>query len=121
MVTRLLPLILVLLAGCAFSPPFFSAPAVPVEVKEPVYEPVYCHPQEAAPPPLPIADLTPKSAPADTMRAYVETVILLKALVHDRDALIAGCAEPASGPPEPPQGDNAGDSVHVTEASAVQK
>jgi hypothetical protein len=120
MVTRLLPLILVLLAGCAFSPPF-SAPAVPVEVKEPVYVPVYCQPEGAAPPALPIATLTPKSAPADTMRAYVETVILLKALVHDRDTLIAGCAAPASAPPEPPQEDNAGDSVRVTEASAVRK
>jgi hypothetical protein len=97
MVTRL-PLILVLLAGCALSPPFFS-PAIPEEVKEPVYEPVYCQPEESAPPVLPITTLTPTSAPADTKRAYVETVILLKALVRDRDALIAGCAEPREARP----------------------
>ena len=115
MVRRLLPLILVLLAGCAFSPPFFSAPAVPMEVQEPVYEPVYCQPEETAPPALPIASLTSKSAPADTMRAYVESVILLKALVRDRDALIAGCAEPPGAPPAAPaRGGNAVDSVRVT-------
>ncbi len=49
MVTRLLPLILVPLVGCAFSPPFLSAPAVPVEVHVPVYEPVYCQAHATVP------------------------------------------------------------------------
>lgn len=120
MVMRLLPLILVLLPGCAFSPPF-SAPAVPMEVEVPVIEPVYCQAPQTVPPALPIATLTPASAPADTMRAYVATVILLKGLVHERDALIAGCAEPASAPPGSPQGDKVGDSVRVTETSAAGK
>jgi hypothetical protein len=114
MVKRLLPLILVLLAGCAFSPPFLSAPAVPMKVEVPVFEPVYCQAPQTAPPALPIASLTPATAPADTMRAYVATVIVLKGLVHERDTLIAGCAEPASSAPGSPPGDKAGDSVRVT-------
>ena len=122
MVKRLLPLSLVLLAGCAFSPPFGSAPAVPMEVEVPVYEPVYCQAPQTAPPALPIATLTPASAPADTMRAYVATVIVLKGLVHERDALIAGCAEPpASAAPGSPPGNKAGDSVRVTGANPIGK
>jgi len=123
MVMRLLPLILVPLVGCAFSPPFLSAPAVPVAVQVPVYEPVYCQVHVGAPPGLPIASLTAKSAPADTMRAYAATVILLKGLVRERDALIAGCAAPA----DPPRGpaaeatDYPGDTVRVTAASTAAK
>lgn len=120
MVKRLLPLSLVLLAGCAFSPPFFSAPAVPVEVEVPVIEPVYCQPPPSRRPALPIAALTAASAPADTLRAYAATVILLKGLVRERDALIAGCAEPASAPSGAAQGDQAGDSVRVTQTSAAR-
>jgi hypothetical protein len=120
MVKRLLPLILVLLAGCAFSPPFLSAPAVPVEVDVPVFEPVYCQPPRSTRPALPIASLTPASAPADTLRAYAATIILLKGLVRERDALIAGCSEPVSAPPGPPPGGKAGDSVRVTQTSAAR-
>lgn len=115
MVRRLLPLILVPLAGCAFSPPFWAAPAVPLEVQVPVTEPVYCRAHAGAPPELPIASLTAASAPADTMRAYAATVILLKGLVRERDALIAGCAAPAG------ESDHPGESVRVTAAAAAGK
>ena len=108
MVRRLLPLILMPLAGCAFSPPFFAAPAVPTEVRVPVYQPVYCEAHAAAPTALPIGSLTAASPPADTMRAYAASVILLKGLVRERDALIAGCAAPAAA------GDQSTDSVRVT-------
>ena len=94
MVRRLLPLILVPLAGCAFAPPTF-APATPVVVKTPVLHPVYC----AAPPPqyprLPISQLSGNSAPADTLRAYVASIIILKGVVRERDSVIAGCVDPA--------------------------
>jgi hypothetical protein len=120
MVKRLLPLILVLLAGCAFSPPFFSAPAVPMEVDVPVFEPVYCQAPHSTRPALPIASLTPASPPADTLRAYAATVILLKGLVRERDALIAGCSEPASAPSGSPRSGNVGDSVRVTQTSAAR-
>jgi len=115
MVKRLLPLILVLLAGCAFSPPFPAGPAGPMVVNVPVIEPVYCQAPQLVAPALPIASLTAASAPADTMRAYVATVILLKGLVHERDALLAGCEEPSSAPPEAPQRDPAGERVQLTE------
>lgn len=104
MVTRLLPLTLTLLAGCAFSPPFFGAPGPPVEVQVPVAAPVYCAPPSDPPPALPIAALTAASAPADTIRAYAATVIVLKGLVRERDARIAGCAQPADGPAAAPSG-----------------
>jgi hypothetical protein len=121
MVKRLLPLILVLLAGCAFSPPFRSALAVPVEANVPVVEPVYCQAPPTVPPVLPIATLTVASAPAETMRAYVATVILLQGLVQERDALLAGCEEPASAPPATPKGNNAEDNIQVTETNAAAK
>jgi hypothetical protein len=94
MVTCLLPLILVLLAGCAFSPPS-PRPAVPVTVKVPVLEPVYCKTPRLDLPELPIAELTAASAPAETMRAYAATVALLKGALRERDAVISGCADPA--------------------------
>jgi hypothetical protein len=120
MVRRLLPLILVLAAGCAFSPPF-SAPAVPVEVKVPVYRPVYCQAPPRVVPELPIAALSPTTDPADTMRAYVATVIVLKGMVRERDALIAGCAEPPSAPAGAAQGGNRKDSVRVIDTSTAHK
>jgi hypothetical protein len=119
MVKRLLPLILLPLAGCAFSPPFLSPPAVPVEVRVPVYQPVYCTAHAAAPPRLPIASLTAVSPPADTMRAYAATVILLKGLVRERDALIAGCAAPPAHAARP--GRTPRDSLRVTAATDYRK
>ncbi|HLW69389.1 MAG TPA: hypothetical protein VKS22_02085 [Candidatus Binataceae bacterium] len=99
MVRRLLPLILIQLAGCASAPPFLP-PAEPVEVRIPVDRPVYC----AAPPParpvLPIGALRTGSSPAETLRSYAATVIILKGAVRERDTLIAGCA----APPAPVQG-----------------
>jgi len=103
MVRRLLPLSLTLLAGCALSPPLF-APATPVEVQMPVYEPIYCTPPPRTNPTLPIASLSGTALPADTMRAYAATVVLLKGTVRQRDAIIDGCEAP----------DNPGDSVRVS-------
>ena len=108
---RFLPLLLVLIAGCASAPPFAPV-ATPVTVKVPVYEPVYCATPALAKPALPIAQLQANSAPADTMRAYAATVVMLKGAVNERDAVIAGCAKPqgentqaqaASGSKEKPQ------------------
>jgi hypothetical protein len=95
MVKRFLPLSLVLLAGCALSPPAF-APATPLEVSVPVYEPVYCPIPHLANPRLPISALTPESPPADTLRAYAASVVLLKAAVRQLDDVLEGCAEPAA-------------------------
>ena len=120
MVRRLLPLILILLAGCAFSPPFF-APATPVEVKVPVFEPVYCTPPPLANPTLPISALTAASAPADTIRAYAATVVLLKGTVRERDAMIEGCEEPAGAAPGSPQDGAVADSVRVSMSGAAHK
>jgi hypothetical protein len=113
MVRRLLPLFPLLLAGCALSPPFFS-PAIPLEVKVPVYEPVYCTPPAVANPTLPIAGLTAASAPADTIRAYAATVVVLKATVRELDSLIEGCEEPAGAPTVPPANGSVADSVRVS-------
>ena len=120
MVRRLLPLILVLASGCAFSPPF-GAPAVPVEVKVPVYRPVYCQTPPRVVPELPIAGLLPTTAPADTMRAYVATVMVLKGMVRERDALIAGCAEPPSAPAGAAPSGNPKDRVRVIETRTAHK
>jgi hypothetical protein len=113
MVKRLLPLFPLLLAGCALSPPFFS-PATPLEVKVPVYEPVYCTPPAVANPTLPIAGLTSASAPADTIRAYAATVVVLKATVRELDSLIEGCEQPAGPPTVPPANGSVADSVRVS-------
>jgi hypothetical protein len=96
MVRRFLPLSLILLAGCALSPPGIVAPATPVEVSVPVYEPVYCPAPPLANPRLPIAGLTPQSPPADTLRAYAASIVLLKAAVRQLDDVLEGCAEPAA-------------------------
>jgi hypothetical protein len=97
MVRRLLPLLLVLLAGCASAPPLGQV-AAPVTVKVPVYEAVYCAIPTLAKPALPIAELHADSAPADTIRAYAATVVMLKGAVSERDAVIAGCKRPQAGP-----------------------
>ncbi len=79
-------------AGCAGQPrnPAFT----PIEVKIPVATPVYCELAKLTKPELPIADLKPDSAAADTLRAYAATVAILKGAVRERDAVIAGCAAP---------------------------
>jgi hypothetical protein len=99
MVRRFLPLSLVLLSGCALSPPLFS-PATPMEVQVPVYEPVYCTPPTLANPSLPVSALTAASPPADTIRAYAASVVLLKGAVRELNSIIQGCEEPATAPPQ---------------------
>jgi len=96
MVKRLLPLLLVPLAGCALAPSAMP-PARPVTVDVPVAEPVYCAPPRLHYPKLPLAGLTANSPPADTIRAYAATVVVLKGVVRERDAVIAGCTAPAQG------------------------
>lgn len=95
MVMRVLPLILALFAGCAVAPPAVPV-AMPVTVQMPMYKMVYCSAPVPARPALPIAALKPESAPADTIRAYAETVVILKGAVGERDMVIAGCAAPAA-------------------------
>ena len=95
MVKCVLPLILALLAGCALAPPAGTFPA-PVIVKVPVYEAVYCTPPKLERPKLPVGALVPDSSPADTLRAYAATVVLLKGAVEERDEVIAGCERPSS-------------------------
>jgi hypothetical protein len=120
MVRRLLPLFPLLLAGCALSPPFFS-PATPLEVKVPVYEPVYCTPPAIVNPALPIAGLTAAAAPADTIRAYAATVVVLKATVRELDSLIEGCEEPAAASNSAPADGTVADSVRVSISNAGSK
>ena len=95
MVRRFLPLSLVLLSGCAFSPPLFS-PVTPIEVQVPVYQPVYCTPPTLANPQLPVSALTAASLPADTIRAYAASVVLLKGAIRELNSIIQGCEEPAA-------------------------
>ena len=98
MVRRLLPLILVALTGCALTPSAVIQPKV-VKVEVPVAEPVYCETPPLPYPSLPVAGLSGGSKPADTMRAYVATVIILKGMVRQRDDVISGCAPPSSEAP----------------------
>ena len=83
------------LAACAR----VAAPAPPrmVTVNVPVPQTVYCAVPALNPPPLAIASLAPDSSPADTMRSYVATVMVLKSAVHERDTILRGCAAPADG------------------------
>jgi hypothetical protein len=92
MVKCILPLILALAYGCAAAPPITRVE--PVEVKTPVLDPVYCRPPALVRPQLPVARLMATAAPADTIRAYAATIVILKAAVRERDEIIAGCAAP---------------------------
>ena len=62
-----------------------------------VFALVACARVAAPAPPLAIASLAPDSSPADTMRSYVATVMVLKSAVHERDTILRGCAAPADG------------------------
>lgn len=119
MVKRLLPFYPLLLAGCALSPPFFS-PATPLEVKVPVYEPVYCTPPAVANPALPIAALSAVSAPADTIRAYAASVVVLKATVRELKSLIEGCEEPAGPTARASADETVADSVQVKSSNEAK-
>ncbi len=79
------------IGGCARA----AAPiAVPMKVSVPIPEPVYCAAAAPPRPALQIASLTPDSAPADTIRAYAASVVVLKAAVVERDQLLQACAAP---------------------------
>ena len=86
------------LSGCATT----AAPILtPVTVEVPISTPIYCEASALSKPKLPIADLKADSAPADTIRAYAATVVLLKGAVQERDLVIAGCAAPVGTPQAP--------------------
>ncbi|MFZ1886433.1 MAG: hypothetical protein WAU33_00270 [Candidatus Binataceae bacterium] len=68
--------------------------AVPMKVSVPIPEPVYCAAAAPPRPALQIASLNPDSAPADTIRAYAASVVVLKAAVAERDELLRACAAP---------------------------
>lgn len=95
MVKCVLPLFLALTAGCAVAPPE-SALVAPVTVKLPVYSPVYCTIPKLERPPLPVAELKSDTPPADTLKAYASTIVILKGAVDERDEVIAGCVKPDS-------------------------
>lgn len=83
------------LAGCgmqAQQPP----PPVPVTVRVPVPEPVYCPAPDETRPALPIAGLSERSSPADTMRAYAASIVILKGAVEERDQILRGCTREAA-------------------------
>jgi len=83
------------LAGCATCPP--PAPR-PVRVEVPIMTPVYCPLPAMQRPTLPVADLSADSSPADTVRAYAESIVILKGAVAQRDELIDGCRRPVANP-----------------------
>jgi hypothetical protein len=70
-------------------------------VEVPIATPIYCQVPKLQPPILAIADLTPDSPPADTVRSYAASVDVLKSAVHERDTILEACAPPAgaSAPP----------------------
>ena len=72
-------------------------------------------------PALPIAGLAAASAPADTLRAYAATVVVLKATVRELDSLIAGCAEPTGAAGGAPADGIVTDSVRVSMSSPGSK
>ena len=88
------------LSLCACAPVAPPAPR-PVMVEVPIATPIYCQVPKLQPPILAIADLTPDSPPADTVRSYAASVDVLKSAVHERDTILEACAPPAgaSAPP----------------------
>ena len=87
-----LALLLIYAAGCATAAP---APR-PVMVEVPVPSPVYCTAERLHPPALAIAALRSDSPPADTIRSYAASVIVLKSAIKQRDAILQACAAPAA-------------------------
>lgn len=80
--------------GCATRPA--PVPPAPFTVDVPVPEPVYCSAQAPARPALPISALSESSSPADTIRAYAASVIILKGAVEQLARILAGCTRPPS-------------------------
>ena len=93
---------LVLVAAVAGCVGPASQPPVMVTAEVPIAKLVYCDVAPPAYPVLPIANLGADSAPADTVRAYAETIALLKSAVRQRDALIESCADSAQTSPLTP-------------------
>lgn len=77
-------LVALILSGCA---------AEPQVVYQKVLYPVPAPCIDGIPddPALPVGKLQPDSPPADTVKAYVESVEILKDAVTERDHLLAGC------------------------------
>lgn len=94
MVKCVLPLTLVLVTGCASAPPI-DLVARTVTVKVPMYQSVYCDPPALENPELPVGALRPGTPPAETMRAFAGSIVILKGAVHERDEIIKGCERPA--------------------------
>ncbi len=80
-----------LVTGCASAPDVITRTE---QVKVPVAVRVYCTPPETAPVALPISKLAPDTQPAETVRAYAESVAALKAAVKERDTALASCEAP---------------------------
>jgi hypothetical protein len=95
---RALILCAALACGCARAA---QGPPVPVTVEVPVPQPVWCALPPPARPVLPISHLAADSPPADTMRAYAATVVILKAAVVEREDLLRACAPPADSAQSP--------------------
>lgn len=90
MMRSILLLSMVVLAGCAHAPARVITVQVPVAVPCPPPPPV-------ARPHLPLADLPPKSPPADVMRAYAASVEALTGYASELEALLNGYRAPAPG------------------------
>jgi hypothetical protein len=90
-------------------------------VKIPVATPIYCDVPALQRPLLPIAALTPESAPADTIRSYAATVDVLKSAVVERDAILKGCGAPDDTAASPPQASLRGPSAPQTPLGMTQK
>jgi hypothetical protein len=86
---------------CACAPVAAPAPR-PVMVEVPIATPIYCQVPKLQPPILAIADLTPDSPPADTVRSYAASVDVLKSAVHERDTILEACGPPAGASATPP-------------------
>ena len=82
----------VALGGCGLK---LRTPFVPVESLVPIATPVYCNVTIPENPQLPIAALHPTATPADTVRAYAQSIAISKAGVIERNQLIAACAPAA--------------------------
>jgi hypothetical protein len=111
MVKCVLPLTLVLVTGCA-SPPPIDVVARTITVKVPMYQSVYCDPPALGDPELPVSGLRPGTAPAETMRAFAGSIVILKGAVHERDEIIKGCEKP--GAPSDAKGNEPSSAVAVT-------
>jgi hypothetical protein len=84
MVKCVLPLLLVLLTGCASAPPLEPL-VMPQIVKVPVAQPIYCPAPKITRPARPVAELRRGTAPADTMGqmsfAFFSVVLALLGIV----------------------------------------